>query len=296
MNAIGIISTTFQTEELMSHLIIFYLKDPLVETKIQKIKKDDIVRAAGKFTIEEKNLKDHEISVTNLSVIKINPDHLLPLDIIVTLNGTVMENPPISETIVKFKINSLVYIKKKKMDINFNAYHKTTEKHLKPISKKLNHGHTIFLSGNLELVNGLKMIQLTSLSFLQKLLNKLWIIVVQPMKPRKEKKRNKYFKIKKYQNSKISTISSIIYKRRFHFTDDYISNEFDIQNLSDEGSDEGDYDEVITPLINQWNYKINNDLLFLILEENKNYTINWSDIIPSVQDILQLQLKLRITL
>ncbi|CAJ0844462.1 1590_t:CDS:2, partial [Entrophospora sp. SA101] len=66
--------------------------------------------------------------------------HLLPLDIIVTLNGTVMENPFISETIVKFKINSLVYIekKKKKVDINFNAYHKTTERHLKPISKKLN--------------------------------------------------------------------------------------------------------------------------------------------------------------
>ncbi|CAJ0756909.1 10947_t:CDS:2 [Entrophospora sp. SA101] len=93
--------------------------------------------------------------------------HLLPLDIIVTLNGTVMENPFISETIVKFKINSLVYIekKKKKVDINFNAYHKTTERHLKPISKKLNCGHTIFLSGNLELVNGLKMIQPTSLSF-----------------------------------------------------------------------------------------------------------------------------------
>ena len=40
-------------------------------------------------------------------------------------------------------------------------------------------------------------------------------------------------------------------------------------------SDEDDYDEVITPLINQWSYKINNDLLFLILEENKNYTINF---------------------
>ena len=34
MNAIGIINTTFQTEELMSHLIIFYPKDSSVETKI----------------------------------------------------------------------------------------------------------------------------------------------------------------------------------------------------------------------------------------------------------------------
>jgi hypothetical protein len=76
-----------------------------------------------------------------------------------------MEIPSISETIVNFEINSSVYIEKKKVDINFNAYHKTTEKHLEPISKKLNRGHTIFLSGNLELVNGLKMIQVTSLSF-----------------------------------------------------------------------------------------------------------------------------------
>ena len=63
-----------------------------------------------------------------MSIIKIDPDYLLPLDIIVIVNGTVMEIPSISETIVKFEINSSVYIEKKKVDINFNAYHKTTEK------------------------------------------------------------------------------------------------------------------------------------------------------------------------
>nr|CAG8566877.1 16083_t:CDS:2 [Entrophospora candida] len=62
MNAIGVVSTTFQTEGLMSHLIIFYPKDPSVETKIQRIKKDDVVRVAGKFTIEEKNIEDRQVT------------------------------------------------------------------------------------------------------------------------------------------------------------------------------------------------------------------------------------------
>ncbi|CAH1758746.1 12449_t:CDS:2 [Entrophospora sp. SA101] len=90
MNAIGVVSTTFRTEGLMSHLIIFYPKDPSVETKIQRIKKDDVVRVAGKFTIEEKIIEDHQV------------------------------------TFIKWILN---------------AYHKTTEKHLEPISKKLNRGH-----------------------------------------------------------------------------------------------------------------------------------------------------------
>nr|CAG8509989.1 8044_t:CDS:2 [Entrophospora candida] len=129
MNAIGVVSTTFQTEGLMSHLIIFYPKDPSVETKIQRIKKDDVVRVAGKFTIEEKNIEDRQVTFIKIAVTNFY--------IIVIVNGIVMEIPSISETIVKFEINSSVYIEKKKVDIDFNA----------------------------QLVNGLKMIQVTSLSF-----------------------------------------------------------------------------------------------------------------------------------
>ena len=69
MNAIGVVSTTFQTEGLMSHLIIFYPKDPSIETKIQRIKKDDVVRVAGKFTIEEKNLEDHQVTFIKVFII-----------------------------------------------------------------------------------------------------------------------------------------------------------------------------------------------------------------------------------
>ena len=51
----------------------------------------------------------------------------------------------------------------------------------------------------------------------------------------------------------------------FHFNDNDFSNECDIQNLSDEGSDEDeiyDHDEMIASLMNQWSYKINNNLFF----------------------------------
>lgn len=34
------------------------------------------------------------------------------------------------------------------------------------------------------------------------------------------------------------------------------------------------HNKAINPLINQWDYKINNNLLFTILEENENYH-NW---------------------
>ena len=43
---------------------------------------------------------------------------------------------------------------------------------------------------------------------------------------------------------------------------------------SDEDSDIGN-DKAMNPLINQWNYRINNNLLFTILEEDENYAINF---------------------
>jgi hypothetical protein len=70
--------------------------------------------------------------------------------------------------------------------------------------------------------------------------------------------------------------NSSFIKDIFHFNDDYFSNELDTQNLSEESDDENFDYEVMAPLVNQWSYKINDDLLFLILEEHGNYTINFS--------------------
>lgn len=58
--------------------------------------------------------------------------------------------------------------------------------------------------------------------------------------------------------------------------------------MSDEGSDEDeifDYDEVITSSMNQWSYKINNNLLFFILEESGNHTINFPTLNMSIKVI-----------
>jgi hypothetical protein len=82
--------------------------------------------------------------------------------------------------------------------------------------------------------------------------------------------------------------NTLFIKDIFHFTDDCFSNESDIQNLSDEGSDEDeifDYDEVITSSMNQWSYKINNNLLFFILEESGNHTINFPTLNMSIKVI-----------
>lgn len=80
--------------------------------------------------------------------------------------------------------------------------------------------------------------------------------------------------------------NSSFIKDVFHFNDDDFSNEFNIQNLSDESDDEkSDCDEVITPSIVQWSYRINNNLLLLILEENENYTINFPTLNMNVKVI-----------
>src|SRR4051812_14969154 len=78
----------------------------------------------------------------------------------------------------------------------------------------------------------------------------------------------------------------IIHGSHLYFNDDDFSNECDIQNLSDEGSDEDeiyDHDEMIASLMNQWSYITNNNLFFLILEENGNHTIKFSTLNMNVK-------------
>jgi hypothetical protein len=84
----------------------------------------------------------------------------------------------------------------------------------------------------------------------------------------------KYFQLKEmnvYLEKDTAFITDI-----FHFSDDCFSNEFNMRNLSDGESDEdNDINDDNATLINHWNYRINNNLLFIISEENENYMINF---------------------
>ncbi|CAI2191033.1 11093_t:CDS:2 [Funneliformis geosporum] len=140
VTAVGIISSRQQNTNIFIHIIAFYPKNTTRDNDLERFEKGDIIRVQGKFSIIETEVDGkNDLPKSSLSII---------------LVSTASDN---SETNDDQNNKSL----------SFDLYHFSEESHLLPITSKVSHGLSLYITGSLSLIDDHLLIRLIQINFIE---------------------------------------------------------------------------------------------------------------------------------
>ncbi|CAI2194748.1 12999_t:CDS:2, partial [Funneliformis geosporum] len=132
-----------------------------------------IIRVQGKFSIiktevDRSKIKLIKMVASDICVLNLEEDDLPKLSLSITLVGTASNNSETNDDKVILKLNAREYIdNQNNKSLSFDLYHFSEESHLLPITNKVLHESSLYITGSLSLIDDLLLVRLTQINFIE---------------------------------------------------------------------------------------------------------------------------------
>jgi hypothetical protein len=105
---------------------------------------------------------------SDICVLNLDEEDLPRSSLSVVLVGTASDNPEINDNKITLNLNAREYIDNQhNKSLSFNLYHFPDDTHLLPITTKVSHGSSLYITGYLSLIEELLLIRLTQINFIE---------------------------------------------------------------------------------------------------------------------------------